>query len=189
MIDDDEGVSSILRVVCAAELLDTSGDLFSKYASYIGSNKLSKSSFDSVVVNSIDVCKVDREAPESLFFALKSKHIDIRHHFIQEQVERGVVELYFVTTDYQLADIFTKALPRQRFEFILSRLGCVDVIGVETDGLGGALGAVDLGFLAGFTGFSVGESELLLFHRPDTPNARPPLPSIPGSMKPLECLR
>nr|GEX43082.1 retrovirus-related Pol polyprotein from transposon TNT 1-94 [Tanacetum cinerariifolium] len=52
----------------------------------------------------------------------KSKQIDIRHHFIREQVERGVVELYFVSTDYQLADIFTKALPRQRFEFILSRL-------------------------------------------------------------------
>nr|GFA13772.1 hypothetical protein [Tanacetum cinerariifolium] len=42
----------------------------------------------------------------------RSKHIDIRHHFIQEQVERGVVELYFVTIDYQLADIFTKALSR-----------------------------------------------------------------------------
>nr|GFC47084.1 retrovirus-related Pol polyprotein from transposon TNT 1-94 [Tanacetum cinerariifolium] len=53
----------------------------------------------------------------------RSNHIDIRHHFIREQVERGVVELYFVTTDYQLADIFTKALPRQRFEFILSYLG------------------------------------------------------------------
>nr|GEY79985.1 retrovirus-related Pol polyprotein from transposon TNT 1-94 [Tanacetum cinerariifolium] len=52
----------------------------------------------------------------------RSKHIDIRHHFIREQVERGVVELYFVTTDYQLADIFTKALPRHRFEFILPRL-------------------------------------------------------------------
>nr|GFA80965.1 hypothetical protein [Tanacetum cinerariifolium] len=53
----------------------------------------------------------------------KSKHIDIRHHFIREQVERGVVKLYFVTTDYQLANIFTKALPRQRFEYILLRLG------------------------------------------------------------------
>nr|GFA50916.1 retrovirus-related Pol polyprotein from transposon TNT 1-94 [Tanacetum cinerariifolium] len=53
----------------------------------------------------------------------RSKHIDILHHFIREQVERVVVELYFVTTDYQLADIFTKALPRQRFEFILPRLG------------------------------------------------------------------
>nr|GEW38470.1 retrovirus-related Pol polyprotein from transposon TNT 1-94 [Tanacetum cinerariifolium] len=39
-----------------------------------------------------------------------------------EQVENGVVESYFVTTDYQLADIFTKALPRERFEFLLSRL-------------------------------------------------------------------
>nr|GEV52007.1 retrovirus-related Pol polyprotein from transposon TNT 1-94 [Tanacetum cinerariifolium] len=56
----------------------------------------------------------------------RSKHIDILHHFIREQVERGVVELYFVTTNYQLADIFTKALPRKRFEFILSRLGCQD---------------------------------------------------------------
>nr|GFA78322.1 retrovirus-related Pol polyprotein from transposon TNT 1-94 [Tanacetum cinerariifolium] len=53
----------------------------------------------------------------------RSKHIDIRHHFIRDQVERGMVELYFVSTDYQLADIFTKALPRQRFEFILMRLG------------------------------------------------------------------
>ncbi|GJU81359.1 retrovirus-related pol polyprotein from transposon TNT 1-94 [Tanacetum coccineum] len=53
----------------------------------------------------------------------RSKHIDIRHHFIREQVENGVVELYFVRTEYQLADIFTKALPRERFEFILPRLG------------------------------------------------------------------
>nr|GFA95218.1 copia protein [Tanacetum cinerariifolium] len=57
----------------------------------------------------------------------RSKHIDIRHHIIQDQVERGVVELYFVTTDYQLADIFTKVLPRQRFEFILSRLGMMSM--------------------------------------------------------------
>ncbi|GKB18836.1 copia protein [Tanacetum coccineum] len=53
----------------------------------------------------------------------RSKHIDIRHYFIREQVEKGVVELYFVRTEYQLADIFTKALPRERFEFILPRLG------------------------------------------------------------------
>nr|GEU55923.1 retrovirus-related Pol polyprotein from transposon TNT 1-94 [Tanacetum cinerariifolium] len=52
----------------------------------------------------------------------RSKHIDIRHHFIREKVEKGVVKRYFVTTDYQLVDIFTKALPRLRFEFILPRL-------------------------------------------------------------------
>ncbi|GKA64311.1 retrovirus-related pol polyprotein from transposon TNT 1-94 [Tanacetum coccineum] len=53
----------------------------------------------------------------------RSKHIDIRHHFIREQVEKGVVELYFVTMDYQLANIFIKALPRERFDFLLLRLG------------------------------------------------------------------
>ncbi|GJU29915.1 retrovirus-related pol polyprotein from transposon TNT 1-94 [Tanacetum coccineum] len=53
----------------------------------------------------------------------RSKHIDVIYHFIKEQVENGVVELYFVRTEYQLADIFTKALARERFEFLISRLG------------------------------------------------------------------
>ncbi|GJV38392.1 hypothetical protein Tco_1410869 [Tanacetum coccineum] len=50
------------------------------------------------------------------------KHIDVRYHFIKEQVENGVVELYFVNTDYQLADIFTKALARECFKFLIKRL-------------------------------------------------------------------
>ncbi|GKB23083.1 retrovirus-related pol polyprotein from transposon TNT 1-94 [Tanacetum coccineum] len=49
-------------------------------------------------------------------------HIDIRFHFIKEQVENGVVELYFVNTEYQLADIFTKALCRERIEFLINKL-------------------------------------------------------------------
>ncbi|GJX32757.1 retrovirus-related pol polyprotein from transposon TNT 1-94 [Tanacetum coccineum] len=53
----------------------------------------------------------------------RSKHIDIRHHFIREQVENRVVELYFVETNYQLADILTKALIREQFKFLLPRLG------------------------------------------------------------------
>ncbi|GKE17159.1 retrovirus-related pol polyprotein from transposon TNT 1-94, partial [Tanacetum coccineum] len=53
----------------------------------------------------------------------RAKHIDIRHHFIREEVEKCVVELYLVATDYRLTDIFTKALPRERFEFLLPRLG------------------------------------------------------------------
>nr|GEX68775.1 copia protein [Tanacetum cinerariifolium] len=42
---------------------------------------------------------------------LRTKHISVRYHFIKEHVEKGTIELYFVKTDYQLADIFTKALP------------------------------------------------------------------------------
>ncbi|GKA20605.1 retrovirus-related pol polyprotein from transposon TNT 1-94 [Tanacetum coccineum] len=44
---------------------------------------------------------------------LRAKHIDVQYHFIKEQVENGIVELYFVRTEYQLADIFTKPLPRE----------------------------------------------------------------------------
>ncbi|GJR34399.1 copia protein [Tanacetum coccineum] len=40
-----------------------------------------------------------------------------------EQVENGIVELYFVRTKYQLADIFTKPLPRERFNFLIEKLG------------------------------------------------------------------
>ncbi|GJZ98745.1 retrovirus-related pol polyprotein from transposon TNT 1-94, partial [Tanacetum coccineum] len=41
----------------------------------------------------------------------RAKHIDVHYHFIKEQVENGIVELYFVRTEYQLADIFIKPLP------------------------------------------------------------------------------
>nr|GEW30377.1 uncharacterized mitochondrial protein AtMg00810-like [Tanacetum cinerariifolium] len=53
----------------------------------------------------------------------KSKHIDIRYHFIKEHVENGMIKLYFVNTEYQLADIFTKALGRERIEFLINKLG------------------------------------------------------------------
>ncbi|GJS78887.1 hypothetical protein Tco_0728768 [Tanacetum coccineum] len=45
------------------------------------------------------------------------------YHFIKEQVENRVVELYFVRMEYQLADIFTKALCRERIEFLIDKLG------------------------------------------------------------------
>nr|GEZ19784.1 copia protein [Tanacetum cinerariifolium] len=53
----------------------------------------------------------------------RTKHIDVRYHFIKELVEKGTIELYFVKTDYQLADIFTKALPADRFNYLVRRLG------------------------------------------------------------------
>nr|GEU70392.1 hypothetical protein [Tanacetum cinerariifolium] len=51
----------------------------------------------------------------------RSKHIDIRFHFIKEQVENGVVEIYFVNTEYQLANIFTKSLCRERIEILINK--------------------------------------------------------------------
>nr|GEZ11907.1 retrovirus-related Pol polyprotein from transposon TNT 1-94 [Tanacetum cinerariifolium] len=49
----------------------------------------------------------------------RTKHIDVRYHFIKEKVEKGIVELFFVGTEYQLADLFTKALPIERFKYLV----------------------------------------------------------------------
>nr|GEX63592.1 retrovirus-related Pol polyprotein from transposon TNT 1-94 [Tanacetum cinerariifolium] len=53
----------------------------------------------------------------------RAKHIDVRYNYIKEKVENGIVELYLVQTEYQLADIFTKLLPRERFNFLIEKLG------------------------------------------------------------------
>nr|GEU33202.1 retrovirus-related Pol polyprotein from transposon TNT 1-94 [Tanacetum cinerariifolium] len=52
----------------------------------------------------------------------RTKHIVIRYHFIKEHVEKGTIELYFVKTDYQLVDIFTKAISVDRFNYLVHRL-------------------------------------------------------------------
>nr|GEW40477.1 copia protein [Tanacetum cinerariifolium] len=53
----------------------------------------------------------------------RTKHIAVRFHFIKEHVEKGTTELYLVKTDYQLAEIFTKALPTDHFNYLVRRLG------------------------------------------------------------------
>jgi hypothetical protein len=57
----------------------------------------------------------------------KTKHIDIRYHFIRDHVMKGDVELYFIPTDDQLADIFTKPLDEKRFKDLVSRLGMLNL--------------------------------------------------------------
>nr|GEY56249.1 retrovirus-related Pol polyprotein from transposon TNT 1-94 [Tanacetum cinerariifolium] len=45
------------------------------------------------------------------------------YHFIKEKVKKGIVELLFIGTEYQLDDLFTKALPEERFKYLVKRLG------------------------------------------------------------------
>nr|GEZ97843.1 hypothetical protein [Tanacetum cinerariifolium] len=52
----------------------------------------------------------------------RNKQIDVRYHFIKEKVEKGIVELFFVRTEYQLADLFTKALLVERFKYLVRQL-------------------------------------------------------------------
>ncbi|GKB88240.1 retrovirus-related pol polyprotein from transposon TNT 1-94 [Tanacetum coccineum] len=53
----------------------------------------------------------------------RTKHINTWYHFIKEHVVKGTMELYFVETKYQLADLFTKDLPKERFEYLVLRIG------------------------------------------------------------------
>ncbi|GJX07172.1 hypothetical protein Tco_0195104 [Tanacetum coccineum] len=53
----------------------------------------------------------------------RTKHIDVSYHFMKDHVEKGTIELYFVGTEYQLADLFTKSLPEARFKFLVEKLG------------------------------------------------------------------
>ncbi|GKD42672.1 hypothetical protein Tco_1267317 [Tanacetum coccineum] len=69
-------------------------------------------------------CQDTRRSTSGSMQLLGDRHyVDIRYHFIKEQVENGVVELYFVSTEYQLADIFAKALCRERIKFLIDKLG------------------------------------------------------------------
>ncbi|GJY83045.1 retrovirus-related pol polyprotein from transposon TNT 1-94 [Tanacetum coccineum] len=53
----------------------------------------------------------------------RTKNIDVKHHFIKEQVENGRVELFFFGTEYQLDDLFTKALPEDWFKYPVRWIG------------------------------------------------------------------
>nr|GFA24592.1 retrovirus-related Pol polyprotein from transposon TNT 1-94 [Tanacetum cinerariifolium] len=63
----------------------------------------------------------------------RTKHIDFKYHFISEKVKKGIVELFFIGTEYQLADLFTKALLEDRFKYLVRRLGMRCLTPVELE--------------------------------------------------------
>jgi hypothetical protein len=56
----------------------------------------------------------------------KTKHIDIRYHFIRDHVMKGDIEIHFVPTDKQLADVFTKPLDEKTFKHLIGELGMLN---------------------------------------------------------------
>jgi hypothetical protein len=56
----------------------------------------------------------------------RTKHIDIRHHFLRDHQQRGDIDVCHISTENQLADIFTKPLDEKRFCRLCSELNVLD---------------------------------------------------------------
>ena len=59
---------------------------------------------------------------KNLMFHDKSKHIEIKYHYIRDMVQRGATNLQYIATDEHIADVLTKPLPRVQFEYFREKL-------------------------------------------------------------------
>jgi ATP sulfurylase len=62
---------------------------------------------------------------ENHVFHDRSKHIEIRYHYIRDMVQRGAIKIQYVSTDEQVADVLTKPLSRVKFEHFQDKIGIV----------------------------------------------------------------
>jgi hypothetical protein len=68
---------------------------------------------------------------ENLVFHDKSKHIEIKYHYIQDMVQRGAVDLQYISMDEQIANILTKPLSRVKYEYFRDKLGVLSNVSLR----------------------------------------------------------
>ena len=64
---------------------------------------------------------------ENPVFHDKLKHIEIKYHYIRDMVQRGAVNLQYVVTDEQIADVLNKPLSKVNFEYFMEKLGVLQI--------------------------------------------------------------
>ncbi|KAM1470398.1 hypothetical protein ACFX11_041122 [Malus domestica] len=64
-------------------------------------------------------------------FHQKTKHIDRRYHFIKDALQQGIIDLVYCPSKEQVADIFTKALPKDRFNYLRDKLGVISALDLK----------------------------------------------------------
>ena len=67
------------------------------------------------------------EIAKNLVHHDRTKYVEIDHHFIKEKIEDGIIKLTYILTSHQTTDILTKALPRNNFDSLKSKLGMIDI--------------------------------------------------------------
>ena len=61
-------------------------------------------------------------------FHARTKHIKVHYHYVRERLSAGEISLVYVPTQDNLADLFTKALPREKFEAFRKALGLLPFV-------------------------------------------------------------
>ena len=64
---------------------------------------------------------------ENPVFHDKSKHIEIKYHYIRDMVKRGAVKIQYVATDEQITDVLMKPLARVKFKHFRENLGVLQI--------------------------------------------------------------
>lgn len=84
-------------------------------------NELDKRSSESITINCDSQSAI--KLAESDGFNRRTKHIDVRHHFIREKIQEGIIKVNFVPGTEMTADYLTKAVPKDKHLFCVQQSG------------------------------------------------------------------
>jgi hypothetical protein len=73
---------------------------------------------------------------KNLVFHKRMRHLEWRHHFLRNHVEKGDIEMRYIDIERQLADIFYKPLDSSRFATLLRKIGVCHPYGLVLGGVG-----------------------------------------------------